>query len=129
MTVPQIDPTDLASLVVDLTRYQRFEDDAATVVPVCTTSQLPVVVWNLGPGQVNEPHVHETTEHVQVVIEGTCEFRLGDEPARLVSEGQAVIIPALVAHSVRNPTDQRASYLAVSSPGPYRKITLADPLG
>lgn len=129
VSVPQIDPTDLTALVVDLARYQRFGDDEATVVPVCTTSQLPVVVWNLAPGQVNEAHVHESTEHVQIVIEGTCEFTLGDQPARLVGQGQAVIIPALVPHAVRNPTGERASYLAVSSPGPYVKVKLTEPLG
>jgi quercetin dioxygenase-like cupin family protein len=117
-----IDPRNLSSLVFPLSRFQRFDDKLPTVVLGYVTGQIGVVVWNLEPGQENDFHVHPTTEHLHIVIEGECEYTLGDAPPVVIGVGDAVMVPAGVAHGIRNIFDKRASYVAVASPGPYEKI-------
>lgn len=124
--VSRIDPTDPSTLVFDIDTYCLFSPDAATVV-VVYHHDLGIVVWNLEPGQRNDHHVHPSTEHVQIVIDGECEFTLGGLPPVTVRPGQAVVVPAGVAHGIANRTTRRASYLAVTSPGPYVKTTIDDP--
>jgi quercetin dioxygenase-like cupin family protein len=122
-----IDGSDIASLVFDLSKYQRFDADAATVVLTYITGQLGIVVWNLEPGQENDYHVYPTTEHLHIVIEGECEYTIGDRPPTIVKQGQAAMIPAQVAHGIRNKTNSRASYIAITSPGPYEKVLVDRP--
>ncbi|HZP31018.1 MAG TPA: cupin domain-containing protein [Acidimicrobiia bacterium] len=122
-----IDGTELSSLVFDLSKYQQFDAEAATVVLTYVTGQLGIVVWNLEPGQENDYHVHPTTEHLHIVLEGECEYSIGDLPPQTVKAGQAAMIPAQVPHGIRNRTDRRASYIAITSPGPYEKILVDRP--
>jgi hypothetical protein len=37
------------------------------------------------------------------------------------------MVPAQVAHGIRNTTSQRASYVAIVSPGPYEKVRMERP--
>ena len=74
--------TTLSTLVFDVSKYQVFSPESATVVFTYITGQLGIVVWNLEPGQENDYHLHPTTEHLHVVLEGECEYTLGDIPAR-----------------------------------------------
>jgi quercetin dioxygenase-like cupin family protein len=84
--------------------------------------QIGVVVWNLEPGQENDYHLHPTSEHLHIVIAGECEYTLGDRQPVIVRRGEAVMVPAGVAHGIRNTTSERASYVAIVSPGPYKKV-------
>lgn len=122
-----VDAGDLSTLAFSLAKYQRFDDELPTAVLAYVTGQLGVVVWNLEPGQENEYHVHPASEHLHLVIAGTCQYTLGDQPPREATVGDAVMIPAGVAHCIRNLTDQRASYVAIVSPGPYERIVLDRP--
>ncbi|MBX7430513.1 cupin domain-containing protein [Mycobacterium sp. Y57] len=120
--VGSIDPADLSSLVFPLAKFQQFDEKMPTVVLGYVTGQIGMVVWNLAPGQQNDYHVHPTTEHLHIIIEGECEYTLGDEPPFITRVGDAVMVPPGIPHGIRNTGDKRASYVAVTSPGPYEKI-------
>ena len=122
-----VNSKDLDTLVFDLSKYQQFSSDAATVVLTYVTGQLGVVVWNLEPGQENDYHLHPTTEHLHIVLEGECEYTLADRAPVTVKQGQAVMVPAQVPHGIRNKGDQRASYIAITTPGPYEKVLVDRP--
>ena len=117
----------LVTLVFDLSTYQQFSEDAATVVFAYISGQLGVVLWNLEPGQENDYHLHPTTEHLHVVVAGECEYTLGDQPPVIVRPGQAVMVPENIAHGIRNVGTERASYMAITSPGPYEKVLVERP--
>ena len=122
-----IDPDNLPSLIFPLSNYQQFDDKMPTVVLGYLTGQIGMCVWNLEPGQQNDYHVHPTTEHMHIVIEGQCEYTLGDAEPVIIGVGDAVMVPAGVAHGIRNISDKRTSYVAVTSPGPYEKIRVERP--
>ena len=122
-----IDRTDPSTLVFDFSKYQQFDADSATVVFTYITGQLGIVVWNLEPGQENDFHVHPTTEHLHVVLEGECEYSLADLPPVVVRKGQAVMVPEQVPHGIRNVGTTRASYVAITSPGDYQKVLVDRP--
>lgn len=122
-----VNSKDLDTLVFDLSKYQQFSADAATVVLAYVTGQLGVVVWNLEPGQENDYHMHPTTEHLHIVLEGACEYTLADRAPVTVKAGQAVMVPAQVPHGIRNQGTERASYIAITTPGQYEKILVDRP--
>ena len=122
-----IDRNDLSTLVFDVSKYQVFSPESATVVFTYITGQLGIVVWNLEPGQENDYHLHPTTEHLHVVLEGECEYTLGDNPPVIVKPGQAVMVPEQIPHGIRNTGTTRASYMAITSPGDYEKVLVDRP--
>jgi quercetin dioxygenase-like cupin family protein len=123
----RIDPTDLRTLVFDPADYQLYSDESAVVAFAYIQGQLGIVVWNLEPGQWNDYHLHPTTEHLHVVLTGEVEYHLGDlEPIHLRA-GQCVIVPATVPHGIHNVGQGPASYMAVTSPGPYEKVLVDRP--
>jgi len=123
----QIGVEDLDELILDMSTYQVFNEDAATVVLSPRGVLGGVVVWNLLPGQENDYHMHPANEHFSFVIEGELEFTLGTREPEIVCPGQAVVIPATMPHGIRNLSDKRATYVAVTSPGPYEKILVERP--
>jgi quercetin dioxygenase-like cupin family protein len=123
----KINPENLPSMIFSLSELQQFDHEKPTVVLGYAAGQIGVVVWNLEPGQENDYHMHPTTEHLHIIIEGECEYTLGDEPPVITRAGDAIMVPAKVAHGIRNVSDKRASYVAVTSPGPYEKIRVERP--
>ena len=122
-----IDRENLASLVFDLSKYQVYSDESATVAFAYISGQLGVVFWNLEPGQENDYHMHPTTEHLHVVVAGEVEYTLGDMEPIMVAAGQAVMVPEKVPHGIRNVGTVPASYFAVTSPGDYQKVLVDRP--
>ena len=122
-----IDRTDLSTLVFDLSKYQVYDDESATVAFAYITGQLVIVFWNLEPGQENDYHLHPTTEHLHVVVAGEVEYTLGDLEPDHGAAGQAVMVPEKVPHGIRNVGTERASYFAVTSPGDYEKVLVDRP--
>jgi len=122
-----IDRENLASLVFDLSKYQVYSDESATVAFAYISGQLGVVFWNLEPGQENDYHMHPTTEHLHVVVAGKVEYTLGGMEPITVSAGQAVMVPEKVPHGIRNRGTVPASYFAVTSPGDYQKVLVDRP--
>jgi quercetin dioxygenase-like cupin family protein len=123
----RIDKTDLTTLVFDPADYQLYSDESAVVAFAYIQGQLGIVVWNLEPGQWNDYHLHPTTEHLHLVLAGEVEYHLGDLPPIPVKAGQAVIVPEGVAHGIHNTGSTPASYMAVTSPGPYEKVLVERP--
>jgi transcriptional regulator with XRE-family HTH domain len=70
----------------------------------------------ISPGHVEkaEAHAPGTVENI-VVVHGSLEISPGQEAAQLLSEGDAIVFEADVAHSYRNPTDREAiAYLVMT---------------
>ena len=122
-----VDGSDISELFLDIADYQIFDDELATVVGAPRGSLGGIVVWNLNPGQENDYHIHPNNEHLQYVVEGELEYTLADAAPVLVRPGQIVIIPAGMAHGIRNVSDRRATYVAVTTPGPYEKVIAERP--
>jgi quercetin dioxygenase-like cupin family protein len=122
-----INRDDLSTLVFDLSKYQVYSDESATVAFAYISGQLGVVFWNLEPGQENDYHMHPTTEHLHVVVAGEVEYTLGDQDPVMVKAGQAVMVPEQVPHGIRNVGTVPASYFAVTSPGDYQKVLVERP--
>jgi quercetin dioxygenase-like cupin family protein len=122
-----IDRDNPSSLVFDLSKYQVYSPESATVVFAYISGQLGMVFWNLEPGQENDFHMHPTTEHLHVVVAGEVEYTLGDLDPIRVGPGQAVMVPGQVPHGIRNVGSTRASYFAVTSPGDYQKVLVERP--
>ena len=120
-------PADLADLILDVSQYQVFTEDAATVVLAPRGELGGIVVWNLEPGQENDYHMHPANEHLTFVVEGELEFTLGDREPEIVRPGQLVVIPKQMPHGIRNRSDRRGTYVAVTSPGPYEKVLVERP--
>jgi len=123
-----VDGSDLSELVLTMSDYQIFSPDMATVVGAPRGTLVGgIVVWNLEPGQENDYHLHPASEHLQFLLEGELEYSLGDAEPQTVRPGQIVIIPAGLPHGIRNVSDRRATYVAITSPGPYEKILVERP--
>jgi quercetin dioxygenase-like cupin family protein len=118
---------DLQDLIQDMSKYQVFNDDGATVVLSPRGTLGGVVVWNLEPGQENDYHMHPANEHLMFVLEGELEFTLGERAPELVGPGKIVVVPATLPHGIRNLSDRNGSYIAVTSVGPYEKILVERP--
>ena len=123
----ELDPGDPSQLILDLADFAVFSEEAATVVVAPKGEHFSTVVWNLEPGQENDYHRHPSTEHLQFVIEGECEYSLGDGDPVRVRPGQVVVIPAGVPHGIRNVSRERARYVSFNSPGPYEKVLVERP--
>ena len=124
-----MNPADPPSLVFSMSSYQEFDEQSPTAVLASATTDLGLIMWNLSPGQENDYHVHPKTEHLHVIVEGEVEYTLGDYAPRTMKVGEAVLVPAGIAHGIRNVSDAPASYLAVAgmTSGDYQKIRLERP--
>lgn len=123
----RIDPADPSTFVFDPVDYQTFSADNAVVSFAWIKGQLGIVMWNLEPGQWNDYHMHPTTEHLHVVLRGEVDYHLADLPPIRVTAGKAVIVPATVPHGIHNVGTESASYMAITSPGPYEKVLVERP--
>jgi quercetin dioxygenase-like cupin family protein len=119
---------DPQSLYFSMSKYQIFEEQAPTAVLASASTELGLIMWNLGPGQENDYHVHPQTEHLHIIIAGEVEYTLGEGPPRIMKVGEAVLVPAGIPHGIRNVSDAPASYFAVGPlSAPYVKTILKRP--
>ena len=70
------------------------------------TESSAVVYFEIEPGHYLGTHT-DSAEEIVLILSGTVEASLGDETGQL-SAGQAVLIPAMVPHGVRNVGDETA---------------------
>lgn len=85
-------------------------------------SEVFVVV--LEPGEAPPLHVHDDTEQVFYVMEGTGTLTLGRDKAQeqfRVQPGQVVLIPPCTPHSIRADKDVPLRYLSVDCFGAARR--------
>jgi len=124
----KMNPADPPSLYFSMSTYQIFEEQAPTAVLTSVSTELGLIMWNLGPGQENDYHVHPSTEHLHIIISGEVEYTLGQGPPRILKVGDAVLVPAGLPHGIRNISDAPASYMAVGPlAGGYVKTILERP--
>ncbi len=65
-----------------------------------------VVYFEIEPGHYLGTHT-DSAEEIVLILSGTVEASLGDEAGQLLA-GQAVLIPAMVPHGVRNTGNETA---------------------
>jgi mannose-6-phosphate isomerase-like protein (cupin superfamily) len=74
-------------------------------------------VYAFEPGQEQAGHRHAGSDKVYYVLEGTGDFRVDGQEARL-GPGAAVHCPAGSEHGVRNPGPDRLALLVMMAPPP-----------
>jgi uncharacterized RmlC-like cupin family protein len=83
------------------------------------------------PGARAKAHYHESHETAILMLEGTVEFRYGEqlEHCERVSRGDFIYIPAGVPHLPYNPTDQIArAVIARTDPNEQESVVLCPEL-
>lgn len=70
----------------------------------------------LAPGQATTPHYHPRTEEIYYLLEGTGRMQLGGE-VRDVGPGDAIAIPAGLAHQITNTGSGLLRFLCTCAPG------------
>jgi len=71
--------------------------------------------WSLPPGFSTGLHVHRVQEETFYVLEGECEWRVGDRVVR-ARPGTFLFIPPGTPHNIGNPGDNPARMLMTVSP-------------
>jgi len=71
--------------------------------------------WSVPPGFSTGLHVHRFQEETFYVLEGECEWQVGDERVR-AAPGTYLFIPPGVPHDIANPGDKPARLLMTVSP-------------
>ena len=85
----------------EATTVKRFSPEKAQKIGLFRTERSMADLHCLLPGQAQKPHIHEASDKIYYVIEGTGRFRIGREEREL-SAGTAVLAPALAEHGVEN---------------------------
>jgi quercetin dioxygenase-like cupin family protein len=71
--------------------------------------------WTIPAGFSTGLHVHRTQEETFYVLEGECEWRIGEQLVRATA-GTFVFIPPGVPHNIGNASDKPARILMTVSP-------------
>jgi quercetin dioxygenase-like cupin family protein len=71
--------------------------------------------WTIPPGFSTGLHVHRVQEETFYVLEGECEWQVGDERIQ-AKPGTFVFLPPGVQHNIMNVTDAPARVLMTVSP-------------
>ena len=86
---------------VEAATAKRFSAEKAQKIGLFRTDRSMADLYCLLPGQAQKPHIHETSDKIYYVIEGTARFRIGHQEQEL-STGSAVLAPASAEHGVEN---------------------------
>jgi quercetin dioxygenase-like cupin family protein len=94
-------------------REAWYEHDPAMRIrvdfPFCAatgTEASSIVYFEIDPGHYLGTHT-DSAEEIVLLLTGTVEATLGEEKSRLIAK-QAVLIPAMVPHGIRNVGDETA---------------------
>ena len=94
---------------------KRFSPEKGQKIGLFRTERSMADLHCLLPGQAQKPHIHEASDKIYYVIEGTGRFRIGHEEREL-SAGAAVLAPASVEHGVENPGSNPLVLFVVVAP-------------
>ena len=84
------------------------------------TQHTSMFEWTIPAGFATGRHVHRVQEETFYVLEGSCEWWVGDERV-LAQAGAFLFVPPGVPHNITNPGDRTARVLmTVSPPGHER---------
>jgi mannose-6-phosphate isomerase-like protein (cupin superfamily) len=104
-------------LVKDVRAAVTFAPDKMKKVNLFDTPRMFCDVYGLQPGQAQTAHAHAGSDKVYFVLDGEGTFLVGDAE-RTVAAGHAILAPAGVRHSVRNPGPKPLSLLVLMAPKP-----------
>src|SRR5947199_10826183 len=79
------------------------------------TKHTSMFDWTLPPGFSTGLHVHRVQEETFYVLEGECEWQVGDQKVR-AKPGTYLFIPPGVPHNIANASDKPARVLMTVSP-------------
>lgn len=79
------------------------------------TKHTSMFEWTVPPGFSTGLHVHRVQEETFYVLEGECEWQVGDQLIRAIS-GTYLFIPPGVPHNIGNASDKPARMLMTVSP-------------
>lgn len=80
-----------------------------------STKHTSMFDWTVAPGFSTGLHVHAVQEETFYVLEGECEWQIGEERVK-AGPGTYVFIPPGVPHSIGNATTRPARMLMTVSP-------------
>lgn len=81
------------------------------------TQHTSMFEWTLPPGLSTGLHVHRVQEETFYVLEGTCEWRVGEQVVQ-ATPGTFLFIPPGVPHNIANVSAQPTKlFMTVSPPG------------
>jgi len=80
-----------------------------------STKHTSMFDWTVAPGFSTGLHVHASQEETFYVLEGECEWQIGEERVK-AGAGTYVFIPPGVPHSIDNPGIASARLLMTVSP-------------
>ena len=84
------------------------------------TKHTSMFDWTIPAGFSTGAHVHRVQEETFYVIEGVCQWQIGDQKVR-AAPGTYVFIPPGVPHNIANASDKPARMImTVSPPGHER---------
>jgi quercetin dioxygenase-like cupin family protein len=84
------------------------------------TKHTSMFEWTVPAGFSTGLHIHQVQEETFYVLEGECEWQIGDQNVR-AKPGTYVFIPPGVPHNIANSTDKPARMImTVSPPGHER---------
>ncbi|MCW5774093.1 MAG: cupin domain-containing protein [Rhodospirillaceae bacterium] len=87
----------------------------AFLVTGTDTKHTSMFDWTIAARFSTGRHVHRVQEETFFVVEGECEWQIGDETVRAVP-GTFVFIPPGVPHNIANVTDKPARVIMTVSP-------------
>jgi len=79
------------------------------------TKHTSMFEWTVPPRFSTGLHVHRVQEETFYVLEGECEWQIGDQRIR-ATPGTYVFIPPGVPHNIANPGDKPARVIMTVSP-------------
>lgn len=101
----------------DLGDIGSFSPDSFEKVNLVDTDRMFVDCWCFEPGQAQEPHTHDDSDKIYLVLEGAATAIIGDEE-RSLNEGQLVHAGPGVRHGIRNESDRPLRTLVMMAPVP-----------
>ncbi len=99
----------------DVTGVTLAGQPMAFLVTGKDTKHTSMFDWTIPARVATGRHVHRVQEETFYVVEGECEWQIGDEIVRAVP-GTFVFIPPGVPHNIANATDAPARVIMTVSP-------------
>jgi len=101
----------------DVRATAAFSPEKMKKVNLFDTERMFCDVYGLNAGQEQTAHAHGGSDKVYYVIDGSGQFRIGDDE-RTVGSGTVVFAPAGSSHAVRNPGPDPLMLLVFMAPKP-----------
>ena len=93
-----------------------------------STKHTSMFHWTVASGFSTGLHVHDVQEETFYVLEGECEWQIGEEQVK-AGPGTYVFIPPGVPHSIGNASGRRAAMLMTVTIGlPSRALAESTPI-